>query len=317
MMIHKRLAAASVLAVFVASPGCITLKAEHNDLAAKVTALEQQTVDRSASLDQEIELAEARLAELQVKLAEAERLLRGSQAGLGARMDDVEQQLAELRGAAENAEFVSSAAGQSLQELRTDVDQRLGKLEEKLNEATSIPEDKNELWSEADRQLTKAKNYKQSRRLYRTYVSRYPGDARQAEAKFKVGQTFYNERDYKSALGEFYRLIQEEPESAILPDALYYSGLGFAKLGQCQNAIQYFNAVTRLKDKASEQHLKAAKGQIELLQRDKGEICLDTQDSSAGAAGKQAVDKAATTAPAPADKPAEAKPAAKPAAKKK
>ena len=316
MMSQRSLHVAGCVAVLLAAPGCLTLKAEHNDLAAKVAKLEQQTGDRSATLDKEIEEAEKRLAEVQAKLDEAERLLRGSQAGLGARMDDVEQQVNELRGAAENAELVASATTAGLQELRGDVDQRLGKLEEKLNEATNIPEDKDELWAEADRQLSKVKNPKQARRLFRTYVSRYPGDARIAEAKFRVGLTFYNERDFKSALGEFYRLIQEEPESPVIADALYYSGLGFAKLGQCKNAIQYFDAVIRLKDRATEQHVKAARGQIDLLKKDAGDICFDTQDAGAGAAGKAGADKASSTSAAEPAKAPATRPAAKPAAKK-
>ncbi|MCA9634685.1 MAG: tetratricopeptide repeat protein, partial [Myxococcales bacterium] len=240
------------------------------------------------------EESEKRLAELQEKLVEAEKLLRGSQAGLGARMDDVETQVAELRGAAEQAEYVASATNLALQELRGDVDNRVATLEGKLNEATSIPEGKSELWEEAERQLKK-KEFKQARRLFRTYVSRYPGDARLAEAMFKVGLTFYGERDYKSALGEFYRIIQELPDSPVIPDALYYSGLGFAKLGQCKNAIAYFNAVMAPKSNASEQHRKQAQSQIALLEKDKGELCFDKEDASAGAAGKQAVDKATTT----------------------
>jgi tetratricopeptide (TPR) repeat protein len=123
-----------------------------------------------------------------------------------------------------------------LSELREDVDKRLRTLEEKLNEATSIPEGKEELWSEADRQLQR-KNYKLSRTLWRTFISRYPGDPKLPEANFKVGLTFFSERDYKSALGQFYNIIQTFSEDPIVADALYYSGLGFAKLGQCKNAI--------------------------------------------------------------------------------
>jgi TolA-binding protein len=209
MMIHKRLAAASVLAVFVASPGCITLKAEHNDLAAKVTALEQQTVDRSASLDQEIELAEARLAELQVKLAEAERLLRGSQAGLGARMDDVEQQLAELRGAAENAEFVSSAAGQRLagaaHRRRPAPAQARGEAQRGDQHPRGQGRAVERGGSPAHRPRTTSCRAAVAHLRLALPGRRPPA----AEANFKVGLTFFSERDYKSALGEFYRLIQE------------------------------------------------------------------------------------------------------------
>ena len=285
------------------STGCLTLKAEHNELAARVTRLDQATGDRGTQLDEKLAEADRKLAELQSKLDQAETLLRGSQAGIGARMDKVETDTAELRGAAENAELVATVGQQAQQELRAEVDQRLRTLEEKLNEATNIPEGKDELWSEADRQLGK-KNYKLARQLWRTFISRYPGDAKLPEANFKVGLTFFSERDYKGALGQFYRIIQEYSEDPIVSDALYYSGLGFAKLGQCKNAIAYFEALLRPKSGASAQYQKAAKDQIDTLKRDNGDLCLDREDANAGAAAKRGVQETqrepAKAAPTPA-----------------
>lgn len=294
-------AVASLLAAAFVAPGCLVLKDQHLDLAKKVDKLEAQTIDRSEELDDKVVEADKKLAELQAKLDEAERLLRGSQAGIGLRMETVEQETQQLRGQAENAELVASATQQALQELRGDVDERLKKLEEKLNEATNIPEGKEELWSEAERQLQR-KNFKLARQLFRTYASRYPGDARLAETEFKIGLTFYSERDYKSALGSFYRVIQEHSEAPVVHDALYYSGLGFAKLGQCKNAIAYFEALGRPKSSAPAQYQKAAKDQIALLQKDTGELCFDREDAGAGAAAKKGVQE--TEKPAPAKAPA-------------
>ena len=279
-------AVATLLAAAFVAPGCLTLKAEHLDLAKKVDKLETRQNDRSVELDAKVAEADKKLAELQSKLDQAESLLRGSQAGIGVRMEVVEKEVQELRGSTENAELVASATQQGMQELRGDVDERLKKLEEKLNEATNIPEGKDELWNEADRQLQR-KNFKLSRQLFRTYISRYPGDVRLPDAEFKVGLTFYSERDYKSALGNFYRVIQTHGDSPIVHDALYYSGLGFAKLGQCKNAIAYFEALIRPKSPAPEQYQKAAKEQIALLSKDNGELCFDREDAGAGAAAKQ------------------------------
>jgi len=279
------------------SAGCLVLKAQHDDLAAKVSKVEQSTLSSSASLDEKLAEADRKLAELQSKLDQAETLLRGSQAGIGARMSTVEGEVAELRGAAENAELVSSTSQQAQQELRAEVDTRLRTLEEKLNEATNIPEGKDELWGEAERQLQR-KNYKLSRQLWRTVISRYPGDPKLPEANFKVGLTFFSERDYKSALGQFYRIIQDYADDPIVSDALYYSGLGFAKLGQCKNAIAYFEALIRPKSGASAQYQKAARDQIDILKKDNGDLCFDREDVNAGAAAKRGVQESESKAPA-------------------
>ncbi len=269
-----------------ANSGCLVLKAEHDDLAAKVTKLERQSDAKVAELDEKLNEADTRLAEVGEKLAEAEKLLRGSQAGIGVRMDDVEEDFRVLRGELDQTQFEFSAVAKGLRELRADSEVRLAAVEKKVNEATNIPEGKDQLMAEAER-LLKTKNYVNSRRLFRTYLARYPGDARTPEVKFKIGLTFYSERDYKSALGEFYRVIQEHKGSPTIPDALYYSGLGFAKLGQCKNALAYFEAI--LGQPAGEQYHNAAKSQIKTLKADKGEICYDLEDNGAGAAGDKAV----------------------------
>lgn len=279
---------AVVSALALGAGGCLTLKSQHDELAAQVSKLDQSTGDRGKQMDEKLAEADQKLAELQAKLDQAESLLRGSQAGIGVRMDTVETEVQELRGKAENAELVTSETTHAMAELRSDVDTRLRTLEEKLNEATNIPEGKDELWGEADRQLQR-KNYKLSRNLWRTFISRYPGDPKLPEANFKIGQTFYNERDYKSALGVFYRLIQDHSEDPIVADALYYSGLGFAKLGQCKNAIAYFEALTRPGSTASQQYQKAAKDQVDTLKKDNGDLCFDREDANAGAAAKQSV----------------------------
>ena len=217
--------------------------------------------------------------ELEKKLAQVEEVLRTNQAGLGARVDQLEADTQELRGAAENADYKASAVNQELTEVRSEFDARLKSLEEKLNEATNIPESKTELFAEADRQF-KAKKYKQARRLWRTYESRYPDDAKLPEVRFSIGLSYFSERDYKSALGEFYKVIQDSADSGAVPDALYYSGLAFAKLGQCENAIAYFDALRAKKTKAPDEYKKKAAEQIDLLKKDAGDICLDKKPAA-------------------------------------
>jgi TolA-binding protein len=259
---------ASLLAVlFIGCGGCITLKADHDELAAEVTKLRTEV----AQAKETTEASKARADELTHEL---EEVLRRNQADLGLKVDNLEYDVQELRGQAENADFAASAVKQELNELRADFDGRLLSLEEKLNEVTNIPESKTELFAEAER-LLQTRKYKESRRLWRIYESRYPNDERNPEVRFNIGLTHFSERDYKSALGEFYRVIQDSPSASVIPDALYYSGLAFAKLGQCDNAIAYFEALREKKTKAPDHYKKKAAEQIQILRKDDGDICLD------------------------------------------
>ncbi|MEM6989717.1 MAG: tetratricopeptide repeat protein [Myxococcota bacterium] len=280
-MSDLRLAISASLLLSIGLPGCIALKVDQDEIAADVQKLRTEVLAQQEAAKRNDELAD----ELDSKLAEVEALLRRNQADLGLRVEGLEVDVQDLRGQAENADYTASAVRQELMENRQDVDERLVTLEEKLNEATNIPEGKKDLLAEAERLFAK-RNYKQSRRLYRTYESRYPEDQQVALVRFKIGQTYFSERDYKSSLGEFYRVIEDSPQSDILPDALYYSGLAFAKIGQCQNAIAYFDHLRQKKTKAPQHYKDKAADQIKILKADKGDLCMDEQPTP-GAAKKK------------------------------
>ncbi|MCH9685613.1 MAG: tetratricopeptide repeat protein [Deltaproteobacteria bacterium] len=261
---------AALVLVAVTGSGCIALKADQDEIAKEVDKLRKEVLASGELSERNQELAD----EVDAKLEEVEDLLRRNQADLGLRVENLELEVQQLRGAAENADYMATAVRHEQVELRADLDQRLTSLEEKLNEATNIPESKTELLAEAEKLMNK-RNYKQARRLYRTYESRYPSDSKIADVRFKIGLSYFSERDYKSALGEFYRIVQDSRSSEVVPDALYYSGLAFAKLGQCQNAIAYFEALREKKTKAPQHYKDKAAEQIAILKKDKGELCID------------------------------------------
>ncbi len=275
---------ASLFVLTLGSAGCATTL-QHDDLEKRVAQLETQVASRDTQLQETIAEAETSADELQARLKEAEELLRTNQANLGLQVQEMQSELGMVRGLAEDSQHEAAALASNIDEMRGAMDQRLGNLEAKLNEATDIPEGKTPLLNEAERQL-RAKNYKQSRRLYRTYLSRYPGDAKEPEVRFKIGLTLYSERDYRSALGEFYWIVKNAPEAAELHDALYYSGLAFAKVGQCQKAIAYFNALGAEGSEAPDRYKTQAKKQISVLEKDDGSICLDKQGADKADAGQ-------------------------------
>lgn len=257
--------------------GCATT-ASHSSLETRVAQLETQVAARDTQLQETIAAAEASMDELQKRLKEAEQLLRSNQANLGLQVQDMQEELAMVRGLAEDSQNEAAALASNVDEMRESVDARVSNLEAKLNEATDIPEGKTPLLNEAEREL-RGKNYKRARTLFRTYLTRYPSDKKEPEVRFKIGLTLYSERDYRSALGEFYWIVQSAPESEQIHDALYYSGLAFAKVGQCSKAIAYFTALAAEGSEAPDRYKKQATKQVGVLEKDDGTICLDKAQS--------------------------------------
>ncbi len=258
--------AAFTLGGLLCLPGCIVTTQQHNELEREVDELKKQVAAR----DQELQLT---LEKAREQSEELDKLLRTRAATMGVRLDNTEADVADLRGEAEDNRNEVAAMSSQLDELQASVDSRITELETKLNQATDIPEGKKDLLREADR-LMRAKDYKAARRLFRTYISRYPEDASNAEVRFNIGLSLYSERDFRSALGEFYWVVQNAPDSSVINDSLYYSGLAFAKLGQCEKAIAYFKALSG--DKAApERYRSRADEQIKTLTGDDGTICTD------------------------------------------
>jgi hypothetical protein len=63
-------------------------------------------------------------------------------------------------------------------------------------------------------------------------------------------------------------------------DAVYYSGLAFAKLGQCDKSLAYFKALVKEGSGAPDRYKKQAIKQIETLEKDAGKICTDRQSEN-------------------------------------
>jgi TolA-binding protein len=270
----RALRVALSLLLTVPLTACITMKSEHDELAAEVMTLRKKVADRDTQLEETLVKAQEQMAVVEEQLDAAEKILRNNQASIGVRVDNLEFDSADVRGIAEDSLNELAALSQNVADSRTELDQRLTAVEQTLNAETDIPEGKTDLLREAERAL-KAKEYGRARRLFRTYLSRYPSDAKEPEVRFKIGQTLFSERDYRSALGEFYWLVQNAPESDVIHDAVYYSGLAFAKLGQCDKAIAYFNAIVKKDSAAPDRYKTQAEKQIKTLDADTGKICGD------------------------------------------
>ena len=268
---------------------CITMKSEHDELASEVMALRKKVAERDTELEETLAKAQEQMAEVEEQLAKAEKLLRSNQASIGVRVDNLEYDLAEVRGSAEDSLNEIAALSSNISESRAEIDERLTSVEGKLQADSDIPEGKSDLMREAEREL-KAKKYGRARRLFRTYLSRYPGDPKEPEVRFKIGQTLYSERDYRSSLGEFYWLVQNAAESTVIHDAIYYSGLAFANIGQCEKSLAYFNAIVAEGSEAPDQYKKQATKQIKTIEADAGKICPDrapkTEDGAAPDSGE-------------------------------
>ena len=261
------------VASLLSSPGCLVLKSQHRELVVQVNKLQEQQANQSKQLEETLAKATSQMAEVEEQLQRASRLSGESQATIGVRVENLEMQNAEVRGLAEDGLNQQTALAQNIFEMRSELEERLFQLEKSNDAAAAIPEGKQALLKEAENAHRK-EEFKRARKLFRVFLSRYPNDRKEAEVRFKIGLTLYSESDDRSALGEFHWVISNKTESKVIPDALYYSGLAWYRLHNCDNAAAYFDAVINDK-KSSDRYQSAAKKQKKTLEADVQKICED------------------------------------------
>lgn len=272
------IASAAVLALGLSA--CATTK-EHEALQAQVKELSKQVDERDKELESILEEAKTQLEGLKADSVEVEKVLRSSQAGLGVKVEDLEMTVAELRGAADDARMEADSSKRSLEELRADLDTRINALESKLNAATDIPESRSDLLKEADSAF-RGNDFSRARRLFRTFLSRYPDDKSGSEVRYKIGLTLYKEQDFRAAAGEFNWIRKNAPRSPVIHDAVYYMGLSFARQGACANATKYFEFLSSRRSGAPKKYRDQAKKQLELIRTTASSMCTDTQTKARG-----------------------------------
>lgn len=269
----------ALLLVGVGPSGCVTTMAQHRELQAEVHKLDEHVSERDEELEKTLAQAKEQLAKLKENAEKVEKVLRTSQAGMGVRVENLEMTLAELRGASDDARMEADSSKRSIEELRGDLDTRLNALEGKLNAATDIPESRSELLKAAKAAFS-SKDYPRSRRLFRTFLSRYPDDKSGPEVRYKIGLTLYHEHDYRAAAGEFNWIRKNAAKSEVIHDAVYYIGMSFAKQGACVNAVKYFEYLASRRSGAPRQYREQARKQIQYLRGQGASMCADETTSS-------------------------------------
>ena len=273
----------AVTLTMLVTSGCLVTTSQFEKLERDVAALSKRFDARDKELQESLVRAEAQSEEL-------DRVLRTRAASLGVNVDDLGLDVAQLRGETEDARNDIAALLSETREMRAGLDERVSELEQRVSRETEIPDGQLALRREAERRF-EAGDWRQARRLYRIYLSRYPGDKKEAETRFSIGQTLYNEKQFRSALSEFYWIVQNASTDPALYDALYYSGLAFAKIGQCDKATAYFNALVEDNDAPAKYRTSAAQ-QIEIFKKDTGKIC--TGRKADGGRSDEPSDSAAT-----------------------
>ena len=157
--------------------------------------------------------------------------------------DNTMQEIAKLRGQIEVLANEVSMAQKRQRDLYTDLDTRMRKLEPRevnVDGKTAQVDPSEERNYDAAMAQFKAGDYKAAGDALSAFVRQYPASVYTPNAQYWLGNSFYAQRDCKSAIAAQLLVLKNYPDSAKAPDAML-------NIASCQ---------TELKDKAAKKTLQ-------------------------------------------------------------
>lgn len=83
--------------------------------------------------------------------------------------------------------------------------------------------------------LFRDKKYEAARRKFNQYLKKTPQGSKAPEARYYLGNSFYQEQHYREAAVEFNKLVNLHPDSVLAPSALLHQALSYSQLKQQHN----------------------------------------------------------------------------------
>ena len=223
-----------------------------NDIAALQAQVQQQrsSIDeQSTQLAERLQRADAQVKELSESLAELNRAARGSDADFGVQLDQMRGELQELRGQIELADYHVSQVQAQLNAAAvpapTPVAGGTTPPPDEVKPPVAVPKDKKGMLGYANN-LYAQKQYSEARGVYREALKQWPNEAGIADqARMKIGDSFFDEKNYRSALPEYIKVVEKFAKGDYADDAYYKIGLVSMELGNLEDAQTFFGEVVK------------------------------------------------------------------------
>lgn len=228
------------------------------ELQRDVAQLLQQQRDLQRAFDEKhavertlLEQSLDSVSKLNTALGSTQRIVQDVQANSGARLDSMSTQ---VQGLADNLEEVKARLGKVNQQL-AEMQNTLQSLDSKIAGGTPVPAaagapppgpppSADLLYSNGLRDLAGGK-YDLARQEFLDYLKYYPDTDLASNAQFYLGEIDYSQKQYKEAVGEYDKVLQNYPKSFKLAAARLKKGMALVELGQKAGAIREFREVVR------------------------------------------------------------------------
>jgi tol-pal system protein YbgF len=110
-------------------------------------------------------------------------------------------------------------------------------------------------------ELFRASKFNEAYRTFSDYISKYPKGKMAPNARFWLGDCYYNQQEYELAILEYQKVVENFPNDGKAPAALLKQGLAFEKLKDNETAKIVYNKL--MKDYPKSDQVETAKKRLE------------------------------------------------------
>ena len=232
---------------------------------ASAQDLDRQT-EELARLKQEIranqQLADKDRDELRQRFSDSNRVVSKNSADYGVQIERLSTRITKLEGHADETQRNLELLQQQVKTLREANAQQSAA----TSSATSsdIPETADAHYRMAHAKLAEG-SYIEARKLFRSFIERYPKEPRRAAAQYGLGDSYYAETKFGPAVAEYRKVIVDYSKSEYVGDALYKTGSSFYQLKWCSDAEVALLELTKLYPRHS--RVRDAKKLLKLINK--------------------------------------------------
>ncbi|MBI3072720.1 MAG: tetratricopeptide repeat protein [Deltaproteobacteria bacterium] len=240
----------SILAfgVGLALSGCVTtsqgnlIRADIKKVQDAVKELEKGTHDQKLKFEALVAAANTHIGKLQKLIKESTDFLAKNNAAFGAEMDTVKQTIGKMTGRIEEISFGFEQWKKDYGEFKAALEKKVGNIAQGL--PTEVPDTPEGLLAEAAKRF-KASEYVTARKLWEIFLSKHDKHEKAALTQYWIGQSFFEEGNYKRAVEEFDKVRKQWPQSDVLPATLFNMTLAFHALGEKDLAVAAANELIK------------------------------------------------------------------------
>jgi tol-pal system protein YbgF len=211
-------------------------------------------------MENDLEQMKRRLAQLEVQKVDASQAEKAGGdtqqrqiAELMAGLDNLRVEFQSINGRIDDLGRDNRAVSDELQLIKDDMGLQLSSLSNRIegleqqpsNQATIVPPPQREketvitaekLYENALDLIRKQKKFSDGRKMLESFIKKYPQHDLHPNALYWIGEAYYGEKQYESAILQFQDVISKYPSNAKASAALFKQALAFNALGDGENA---------------------------------------------------------------------------------